>query len=40
MSLNKFSDFMQVLNNISKHNTKKDDFPKHILFISFYLLLD
>jgi hypothetical protein len=40
MSLNKFSDFMHVLNSIRKHYTKNEYFTKHILFITIYLLLD
>jgi hypothetical protein len=38
MSLNKFSDFMQVLNSIRKHSTKNEYFPMHILFSTIYLL--
>jgi hypothetical protein len=38
MSLNKFYDFMQVLNSIRKHPTKNEYFPKHILFTIIYLL--
>jgi hypothetical protein len=40
MSLNKISDFIQVLNSIRKHYTKNEYFPKHILFITISLLLD
>jgi hypothetical protein len=32
------SDFMQVLNIISKHYTKNEYFPKHIQFTMVYLL--
>jgi hypothetical protein len=38
MSLNKFFDFMYVLNSIRKHYTKNKHFPKHILFSTLYLL--
>jgi hypothetical protein len=38
MSLNIFSDFMQVLNIKRKHSTKNEYFPKHILFTTIYLL--
>jgi hypothetical protein len=38
MSLNKLSDFMQVLNNIRKHPTKNKYFSEHILFSKIYLL--
>jgi hypothetical protein len=37
MSLNKFSDFIQILNSIRKHPTKNEYFPKHILFSTIYL---
>jgi hypothetical protein len=37
MSLNKFSDFIHVLNSI-KHYTKNEYFPKHILFTATYLM--
>jgi hypothetical protein len=35
--VNKFSDFMQVLNSINKP-TKNEHFSKHILFSTIYLL--
>jgi hypothetical protein len=38
MILNKFSDFMQVLNSIWKHPTKNEYFSKHILFTTIYIL--
>jgi hypothetical protein len=38
MSLNKFYDFMQVLNSIKEHSTKNEHFPKHIQFTTIYLL--
>jgi hypothetical protein len=38
MILNKFYDFMQVLNSIRKHATKNEYFPKHILFTTIYIL--
>jgi hypothetical protein len=38
MSLNKFSDFIEVLNSIRKHPTKNDYLPMHILFTTIYLL--
>jgi hypothetical protein len=38
MSINKFSDFMKVLNTIKKHSTKNEYFPKHIQFTTIYLL--
>jgi hypothetical protein len=38
MSLNKFFDFMQVLNSLRKHPTKNEYFYKHILFSTIYLL--
>jgi hypothetical protein len=38
MSLNKFYDFMQVLNSIRKHPNKNECFRMHILFITIYLL--
>jgi hypothetical protein len=38
LSLNKFYDFMQVLNSIRKHYSKNEYFPKHILFTTTYLL--
>jgi hypothetical protein len=39
MSLNKLSDFIQVIYSIRKHYTKVEYFPKHILFIIIYLVL-
>jgi hypothetical protein len=38
MSLNKFSDFMQVPNCLRNHYTKNEYFPKHVLFTIIYLL--
>jgi hypothetical protein len=38
MSIDKFSDFIKVLNSISKHSTKNEYFPMHILFPTIYLL--
>jgi hypothetical protein len=38
MDLIILSDFMQVLNSIRKHSTKNEDFSKHILFSTIYLL--
>jgi hypothetical protein len=38
MSLNKFSDFMQVQSSIRKHPTKNKHFPMHNLFSTIYLL--
>jgi hypothetical protein len=38
MSLNKSSDFIQVLNSIRKYYTKNQYFTKHILFTTIYLL--
>jgi hypothetical protein len=40
MNLNKLCDFIQVVYNIRKHYTKTEYFPKHILFLTIYLLLD
>jgi hypothetical protein len=40
MSLNKLYDFIQVLYSTRKHYTKVEYFPKHILFITIYLLLN
>jgi hypothetical protein len=40
MSLNKLHGSIQVVYNIRKHYTKVEYFPKHILFITIYLLLD
>jgi hypothetical protein len=39
-SLNKLYVFIQVAYSMWKHYTKVDHFPKHILFIAIYLLLD
>jgi hypothetical protein len=38
MSLNKLSDFMQVLYSACKRYTKKEDFPNYLLFTTIYLL--
>jgi hypothetical protein len=38
MSLNKLSDFMQVLNNTVKYSTKNEYFPMPILFTTVYLM--
>jgi hypothetical protein len=38
MSLNKFFDFMQVLNTVGKHTTKNEYFSNHFLFYTIYLL--
>jgi hypothetical protein len=38
MSLNKFSDFMQVISSITKHPTKIEHCSKHNLFSTIYLL--
>jgi hypothetical protein len=38
MSLNKLTDFMQVLNIMRNHSTKNGYFPKNILFTTIYLL--
>jgi hypothetical protein len=38
MSLNKFSDLMQVLKSIRKQSTKTEYFSKHILFTIIYVL--
>jgi hypothetical protein len=38
MSINKLSDFMQVLDSARKSYTKKEYFPNHILFTTIYLL--
>jgi hypothetical protein len=38
MSLNKFSDFVQVVSSIMKHPTKIDHCSKHNLFSTIYLL--
>jgi hypothetical protein len=38
MSLNKFSNFMQVLNHLRNCYTRNEHFPKHILFSTIYLL--
>jgi hypothetical protein len=40
MHLMMFSDFMQVLLIKSKHPTNNEHFPMHILFTTFYLLLE
>jgi hypothetical protein len=37
MSLNKSSDFIEVLNSIRKHPTENDYLPMHILFTTIYL---
>jgi hypothetical protein len=38
MSLNKFSNFIQVLYGIMKHWVKNEYFPMHILFTTIYSL--
>jgi hypothetical protein len=38
LTLNKFYDFIQVLNRITKHPTKNGHFPMHNLFSTNYLL--
>jgi hypothetical protein len=38
MSLNKFYDFMQLINSIRKYFTKNEYFPMHIIFTTIYLL--
>jgi hypothetical protein len=38
MSLNMLSDFVQVLNSISKHPTKNEYFPTHVLSTTIYFL--
>jgi hypothetical protein len=38
MSLNKFSNFIQVLYNIMKNWVKNEYFPMHILFTTIYSL--
>jgi hypothetical protein len=38
MNLNKFYDFIQVLNSIRKYHTTIEYFYKHILFSTIYLL--
>jgi hypothetical protein len=38
MRLNKFYDFMQILNSIRNHPTKNGHFPMHNLFSIIYLL--
>jgi hypothetical protein len=38
MSLNKFSDFIQVLYSIMKHRVKNEYFTMHILFTIIYSL--
>jgi hypothetical protein len=35
-----FFDFMQVLKSTREHYTKNKYFPKHILFIVIYLLVN
>jgi hypothetical protein len=40
MGLNQLYDFKQVVCSIRKHYTKVGYFPKHILYIIIYLLLD
>jgi hypothetical protein len=40
MSLKEFYDFIQVVYSIREHYTKVEYFPRHILFIKIYLLLD
>jgi hypothetical protein len=40
MSLKQFHDFRQVKNSTSEHYTKVKYFPKPILFITIYLLLN
>jgi hypothetical protein len=40
MSLNKLYDFTQVTYSTSEHYTKVKYFPKPILFITIYLLLN
>jgi hypothetical protein len=38
MSLNNFSNFIQVLYNTREHQTKNECFPMQILFSAIYLL--
>jgi hypothetical protein len=38
MSLNKFYDFMLLINSIRKYFTKNEYFPMHIIFTTIYLL--
>jgi hypothetical protein len=38
MSLNKFSDFILVVNSTRKHSTKNEYFPMPILFTTIYLM--
>jgi hypothetical protein len=40
MSLNKLSDFIQVIYIIRERYTKVEYFPKHVPFIIIYLLLE
>jgi hypothetical protein len=40
MSLKQLYDFIQIIYSMRKHYTKVEYFPKHILFITIYLLLD
>jgi hypothetical protein len=40
MNLSILYDFMQVVYSIRKHYAKVEYFPKHILFIVLFLLLD
>jgi hypothetical protein len=40
MRLNQLYDFIQAAYSRRKHYTKVEYFPKHILFITIYLLLD
>jgi hypothetical protein len=40
MSLNKLHDFIHVVYRIRKLYAKVEYFPKHIIFITIYLLLD
>jgi hypothetical protein len=39
MSLNKLYDFINIAYSLRKDYTKVEYFPKHILFITIYLLL-
>jgi hypothetical protein len=40
MGLNDLYDFIQVLYSTMNHYNKVEYFPKHIIFITIYLLLD
>jgi hypothetical protein len=40
MSLNKLYVFIQVAYSMRKHYTKVEYFPKHILFIAIYVVLE